>query len=608
MKSTDRKYNREGHGARRRRIALPLLLSAMIGGSLPAGAQLHGEVTVEGDYQPEVILPERINMLPGMQRFRSESGALPYADRGVVTPFKTAHLPLPPTAWGADREPSDRRGYLDVSLGSWLNADISAGYRALRGRTGDLSVWLQHTSTSLWRPWPDSKERRYSYQETLGARYNLAVGDAGIFSVALQYHLGLFNYYGLLPGNDADGFPHQTLNDAAIRLAWDAPRRESDGSDYGVAARFRAFAFREGQREYDTQLSGRYSMAWSGGSRIGADASLSILAYGNSEGVARPDTYGMLRLTPYYTFTKRNMTLRLGIDLDFTANAGGSTADTHYAAFHAAPDVRFDVRGRGVGFFVRALGGSELRTLASAWQTDRYCLPWLSNTQPEYTPIDATAGFEITALRGLTASLSVRFKSTRHVALEGWHMALLNYGDRPTPSLEATLPKGAKPGYGTELWGATITGVGFDLGLGYRLGDIFNISASGSYVPQKGTRGIFNGYDRPRWTADASLEVHPVKPLTLAVDYRYRGVREIYTSYQPQPTNPDIVVDGTPKRQLAGQRLPDISTLDFRARWRLNKMTGIGLQACNLLNRHEMLLPCLRSEGITFAGQIDFQF
>ena len=217
MKSTDRKYNREGHGARRRRIALPLLLSAMIGGSLPAGAQLHGEVTVEGDYQPEVILPERINMLPGMQRFRSESGALPYADRGVVTPFKTGHLPLPPTAWGADREPSDRRGYLDVSLGSWLNADISAGYRALRGRTGDLSVWLQHTSTSLWRPWPAS--------------------------------MGPFNFYGLLPGNDADGFPHQTLNDAAIRLAWDAPRRESDGSDYGVAARFRAFAFREGQRE-----------------------------------------------------------------------------------------------------------------------------------------------------------------------------------------------------------------------------------------------------------------------------------------------------------------------------------------------------------------------
>lgn len=68
------------------------------------------------------------------------------------------------------------------------------------------------------------------------------------------------------------------------------------------------------------------------------------------------------------------------MDLDFAINADGLVETEHYAAFHAAPDVRLDITGNKVGFYVSALGGQTLHTLAGTSQLDPYRNPHLEST------------------------------------------------------------------------------------------------------------------------------------------------------------------------------------------------------------------------------------
>ena len=81
----------------------------------------------------------------------------------------------------------------------------------------------------------------------------------------------------------------------------------------------------------------------------------------------------MLTLTPYYSFRRGQMDIRVGADIDLSFNAGPS--ESRYSLFHIAPDVNFDLRTGPVGLYLHLRGGSELQTLASLWQLDYYQMP-----------------------------------------------------------------------------------------------------------------------------------------------------------------------------------------------------------------------------------------
>ena len=206
-----------------------------------------------------------------------------------------------------------------------------------------------------------------------------------------------------------------------------------------------------------------------------------------------------------------------------------------------------------------------------------------------YTPIDAAIGAEFGPFGGFTAGAEFRFKHSMHVPLGGWYSTELN--------------NGAPFDFGR------ISTTGFSAGLkaAYSFGNIFSIRAEGSYQPQNGTKGYFNGFDRPRWIASAGLECNPVKPLTLGVAYRYRGVRYIYASRE-LPTPPGVIINGGGEREIYGTRLRDISTLDFSAAWQISPKLAVTFRADNLLDRHEEILPMLGSEGVTFYGGLSVLF
>ena len=589
-----------------------LLCAMLMAMPVCASAQLTGAVTVEGDYLPDILHPDRINMLPPMERFSSKPTQLEYSLGATGANFSPAFLPLPSTAWDADRTVESNRGYLRLRLGSWLNSNLSAGYNALHTDADNVSIWLQHNSTSLWRPFGADTPQRWSYQESLGADWRHTFKGLGVLEAALQYRVGCFNYYGFVTPDNR--FLTQTLNDAAFRIDWTSDRDVKRGSQYNATLRGRAFNYRIGDREFDLGLSGGYSFVWDAGSRLGIDADIDVLLYSQSkeaeplyryEASGAPRDYALITLTPFYAWQKRNMSLRLGLDIDIAAKADGTAADRYYGALHFAPDVRFDVRGRRIGFYASATGGSRLQTLASLSDADPYRMPWLATTCPVYTPIDAALGVEFGPFSGFSAALSASFRNSRHIDFGGWFAALLNYGFGRYPGLE--MPSGGTPTYGTTRQGISLAGVSVGLDLRYSLGDRLSVSAGGTFQPQNGKTGFFNGYDRPKVTADASLRYRPIDRLTLGLEYNYRGLRKIYTGCNLSAGG-NVIVDKDATEGFGSVKLSDQHTLNFSASWQFNRMLSVDFRADNLVSPGGELLPGLRRDGRTFYGGVSIIF
>lgn len=570
--------------------AAAILLPALIAPTTAVAQHLKGSVTVEGEYMPDVIHPDRINMLPPVVRYQPERSAMPYALDGVGADFRPSDIPIPSTGWRAERTPYDSRGYLDLSLGSWLNSNVSAGVTPLCDDVQRLGVWLQHNSTSLWRPYYGIDARRYSYQESLGVDYSRRIGDAGTLTAAVQYRLGLFNYYAYIPSG-SEGMPSQRLNDAAFRLGWNSDRLVARGSRYNAAVRGRYFGYRDGQREFDLGLEGGYAFVWGDNATVGIDGVADILFNSASADYNALNNYGLVSLTPYYEMKREQMRLRLGVDVGIAANADGASPDTHYGVFHFAPDVRFDIRGRSVGFYAHATGGNQAHTLALSEQYDSYCAPYLLSTQPIYTPIDGRLGLEFGPFSGFSAGLEGRFKYTMHLPTEGWYGALLN-----NELLEPT-----------DMRGIDLAGVSVGLTLRYSLGDVFNIAASGSYQPQSEKHGYFNGLDRPKWVVDAEMSCRPVSKLQLSVAYRLRAGRNI-TRCVKQHESGNVIINGGSGYVNELTPLPSISSLEASAAWHFTDKFALSVRGANLLNRHEVLLPSLNSEGVTVYGGVSILF
>lgn len=191
-------------------------------------------------------------------------------------------------------------------------------------------------------------------------------------------------------------------------------------------------------------------------------------------------------------------------------------------------------------------------------------------------------------------------------------MTMLNYGTKPLPGLN--IPAGIKPEYGTGLERYNLSGFGVQLKLSYKPSRVFCIHANGSYTPQHDKTGIFNGLDRPRWIADAGFEVSPVKQITFGADIEYRGVRRIYTGYfdpdAPVLTPGGVKPETNPKlkMEVTSMRLPDIYCLSAHAAWNVTSDFSLRVEADNLLNRRNMLLPMVPTEGICFKGGLQWLF
>lgn len=580
---------------------LNILLLAAVAASTVQAQELHETLRVEGEYIPEVIRQDKIYTFPGLLPTENESSRLPFSPEGVVSAYSPEILPMTPLGWETRRKVMPRKGYFTLGAGSYLDVTGNAGYRFVDTENTSAGVFLKHNSTSLFRAHPEgmlSDRYRYRYDELLGVHASHSFEHTGTLSGELWYHFGYFNYYGLsLPETyipAARRFPTQTLNDAGISLKWVSDL--SSPLSYNVKAAYRYFGYRDcplpfysplkGDRESVFRLDGGIAYGFTESSSVGLDLGLHVAGYADTDESSRLDSYGILSLTPAYSLSKGNLKLKAGIRADIAFNAGPK--DDRYSTFHIAPDVRVDWRKGVAGIYLHAGGGSTPFTLASGYELDYYQSPLLNSTLPIYSPLDLKAGFVAGPVKGFTAEISLAYRISKNNRTGGWFMAAISPG-----FVWNNLPDGYTF---SPMTSADYKINGLSVGADFRVeaGKYLEFHAAGTYQPQNGTKGYFNGYDRPRWTADLSVTGHPIENLDITLGYEYRGVRKIYTSLMPP------AADGfhTPEPLLVGMHLPDITNLSLGASWRVTDSFSLWVKARNLLCRKVQILPLQKEEGL----------
>lgn len=613
-----------------------LYILPMLFGLTPAAAQFNQSISVDGKYTPEIIRLDRINSFPALERFTMETSPLAYDASGVPASFSPSLITMPATGWRDTRKISRNRGYLELGAGSWLNSTLSAGYRFINNDLTTLGVRLQHNSTSIWKPEITplySDTRQWKYDESLGIYGSHLFEEYGRLEAAIDWHIGNFNYYGFAPEwaglcnpKDIPAVPTQTLNDISARVGWKSAEKH-DAITWNASAGVRYFGYRSfyfpefdsevncikgslarlsSTRETDVNIRGGFLFPTSSKSGIGVDLDADIVGYSGykdidpKEGI-KPDTYGVVKLTPYYRFSIDKLNLRLGAQIDIAAKAGEE--DDRYSALHFAPSVTLDYNAGPVQLYLRALGGSRLHTLASGYELDYYQQPFITSTRPVYSPLDGSLGFTFGPFSGFSAGFDFAFRISRGEYLGGWYTTMMNdYEWTPAPGLPDKIGDSfAEYTYNSDQT-TNLHGYSVGLNLNYDFGKILKLSARGNYQPQKGTTGYFNGYDRPRWTARFTAETNPWGRLKFILSYDYRGVRNCYTSA--------LFYNDANIRQseLTSMRLPDLTMLGFGASYGFSDSFSAWIQADNLLNRHDITLPRLPQQGIRLAAGISFLF
>lgn len=585
-----------------------LLLSASL--ALAAQAQeLHESLNVEGEYIPEVIRQDKIYTFPTVMQPEKSSASLPAATQGVVSAYSPELFAMPPLGWETRRLPDPRRGYLTFAAGSQLNVLGNAGYRIIDTESTSLSAMLRHNSTSLFHARPrgiyhDTYRRRYD--ETIGLKASHTFGGAGTLDAELWYRLAWFNYYGI-EATDPLTFPAkaptQTLNDAGLRIGWNSAAGKPLAYRVGVAYRY--FGYRDyitenltaltGRRENNFRLDGDIAYSFTDNSALALSLDAHLASYNKIESLPDLDTYSIISLTPQYRLQSGSLRLSAGPRIDIAANAG--MKGDRYSAFHIAPEVNVDWRGGDIALFLHARGGSSPFTLAANSNIDYYQMPDLISTDPVFSPLDLKAGVTFGPVKGFSGSIHAAYKIADNTRAGGWYMARIS----PAFALQK-VPEGfsAIPGEGRYKLS------GFSFGADFRIeaGKFVEISAAGTYQPQNGDKGYFNGYDRPRWTADASLRVKPADGISIDLTYSYRGVRRIYT----QATSLNAPALHTPETRLIGHHLPDITDLSLGAMWNITDSFSVNILARNLLCRRVQYLPLVREEGLSLLAGFGVAF
>lgn len=614
-----------------KKILIILSLLGPLAGSPLMSQELTGSVAVEGEYDPLVIETERLGEYPALYRFELPQLTLSYDVEGRATDFAPSLLAMGTTGWNTRRLAEAPRGYVDLRVGSYLNSCLDGAVWLLRDSVNTLTADLNYRSTSLFKTHgvPDgytAPARRRLYDGTLGLNYSRLVGSEGLFSSRVDYRLGYFNYYGCVtdldnldPGaaNTSGGdfrVPSQTLNQANLSVAYASSPSLLKGWHAEAAAGYtgyRRFIYPDyasgrqtkGDRETRLDIGGGYAFRLNRQSAFALDARANLLFYADRqleikgyEGDWRKD-YGIISLTPAYRMQKGNVRLQAGVDLDFAFGAMGYEHGKDFGGFHVAPDIRLDYRQRQFGFYLSATGGTTPVTLADMEKYDLYQLPVALSTCPVYSPVDARLGLCMGPYAGFSADLELRYAVAKGTPTGGWYQYILGtyppeidgwraYGD---PQPVASAP------YSYRL---NLHGFALNLDLRYKLEGVVEASVKGAFTPQHARMGIFNGYDRPRFTLEADVAVYPVKKLRVDVGYDLRALRKVYGMWNLSAG----------EEQLTALRLRNLSLLKAKVAYRLMDTLDVYVLAENLLNRRVDMLPGLQCNGIAFSGGIYWEF
>lgn len=610
----------------KRYMTLAIAATAAVG--MAHAQDLQGSVTVQGQYQPTLRSHSRISPQPSVPNLSLPESQLPVASEGVPALLQPLFAPQQATGWNASKEFSRYPGYLGLGGGSYLDFTGSAGYRFIDNGRMTLGAWLQHNSTSSYKPEISNDGKKSDahaakrFDERIGLYGSYLTPSLGTVGIDLTYHLGYFNYYSTRYADmkDAPAPPTQTLNDFGARIWWQSPDR-AEGLTWSAEISDRYLGYRRYYAEYgligiyspgeiarppkENNLDLKGDLGYGLGSGMKVELGLGgnyvhytggeILTGSNPNATPRLSSYGRGTFTPAFIYASDAVTARLGVRIDVTGNTGKDEesivrTEDKFGHTHFAPDVTLAYRKGKFAAQLEATGGVELRTLASTAEIFYYQSPQLLTTVPLYSPLNARLMLNFGSFGGFSVRGGVAYKIT----------------DNITPDFAYALANSSEHLLVGEYYAMNLKGFSLQAGASYKYGDVVKVAADLSYQPQNGETGYFNGYDRPRWILDASAEVNPWSTLRFTLGYQYRGVRSL--QYRHDYSR---IINTLTEGPLMGDnsiRLDDLTDLSLGAEYTFSDRYTLWLKGDNLLGRHTLIVPGMPTQGFALLGGFQILF
>ena len=576
---------------------------------------LNKEITLEKDIEPLQKKAVKKNQLPKVKTLDNTQPKTNLGYSDLMAPIEVpADIPtLLPYGYRTAHNFSNKRGYLDVGVGSQANFRLDFGYRILNQEREKLGVWINHNST--WDGRNSSKlitdsqnclKQKFN-DNTLGVDYS-KVFDRGTFSMGVKGHVDSYNYYGGWKTDDRmyvspESYPlrpycdwdkeKQTFYDFTVRAGWNGMLKIHDNPlQYGISALY-------GHAAYDKSFSEIYKKGvhdnW-GIITLSGDYGINDLLsagltlkgeYLNRGTKARSymvddlkDDVGLITVSPTFTVKGDMYKLQLGLNGHISFSDGPK--------FRLSPNVRFNLAlVDGFTVFANALGGKLLGyRVPSHFANHRYDSPMLMYGSI-YMPLDAEAGIKIGPFQGLSAKVSLGHAVVKKQPGICYRSEYIDHA--LLAGMMSTYHVMDSRGYYVNAE------------VNYKFRSLIEAKASVKYAPHDNelfvTDKHYNGYkldvDRASTVSNIDLKVTPWKPLSVNVGLEYRGGRMalFYLNDKYEFVNMDDAID-----------------LHAGVNYRVNSRFAIWAQAHNLLNRRYDILYGMGAQRIGVMAGLSLNF
>jgi len=581
---------------------------------------LNREMTLERDYDPIVQDASKITTLPAVREINIIKRPISYSDYAVpMLPDKEMNI-LPPDKLQTEIARTKRDGYLHFGGGMLLNMMGDFGYHILNTERDRIGVYFSHRSTNGDVKFGEGMDENLDYRKL---KFNDNIGGLDFkhhFKVATltlggQYGYSAFNYYGLptnrisyspssfyIPGSSMETVTvlnYDTKTNQVNQLIHGYGGISSDSPafiGYHIHADYTYFNQKysirnnlDGMTENHIGIDLGIRSRMNNRRCFGVDVKANILNYtapdipldemwspissahissfyfiGGLDSVSFK-THFNATLNPFFRMENEQMKMLLGVNLMLVSQ-------NDETKFYVSPNITLDVPFAHWSIFYAHFGGGiTSNSMAELSREHRYINPAFT-ADASKTWADLKIGVRSNAATGFWFDIFAGYKYTESDVLlnpssyewiaDGFNNVIMAF-QPATQRIQA---------------GVTLK-YDYQKIVDFYLKGVYNHYTLTYMETRKNTyagRGLdenskLKAYGVPAVVANAGINVRPVKPLTLCLDYCLMSGIYAHTSYDD-----DV-------------KMKTINDLRFRTSWKFNDMFSIYAQFNNVLFRQQEL-------------------
>ena len=515
----------------------------LVGSAVSVQAQdsiVHRNISVEREYKPVIKDAGKINSIPEVLEIKVDKTAPNYSDFNLPLNADFNIHTLPAAELQREKRPESKGGFARIGLGNYFNTLADFAYPIIKKPDMRLDVSLNHFATFGSKAHSTTKGALsfdkyfktfdlyagvgggHEYFKYYGNNFNR---DTVINLGNLAQSIGIGTSYTEKNREGINSNPRpftlkELANDSISNTFWrfnafvgfrSLPL--DTGIRYQVELKYNFLNTAYGFAEHQVNLQAGFS-ALSNKNRIGLDLGLNNLVY-KSDTINKLnfwDTYSVFTLNPYYSIERKNYDLRLGVKSSVSFEPGK-------IRIFPSPDIRgeWKIIPKFASIYGGISGDYKVNTMNDMYAENRFLYSEI-RVKDTYTPINFYAGLKVKPVYNLLLDAYIDYRLIDN------QYFFVNKEYTSTSTLLISDPNYFlyTNRFNVIYSGASLTKIGFRAN--YNLRNMVNVELKGAYNGWKVNTEMF-AWNKPKWEADLSTEVHINRELSVSTNVFFEGER-----------------------------------------------------------------------------------